>query len=89
VVQWRSDGDGTVQSYRVSAISQRLVAGTQPAPPTATVARGAGCSALSSSFRGLRHGTAYVFWLEEGVPDRPAGALRYWLVGQSTGVLVP
>ena len=88
VVQWLSDGDGSVQSYRVSALSQRLVAGTQPAPPTATVARGVGCSSRSVTFRGLRHGTAYVFWLEEASPDHPAGGLRYWLVGQSAGVRV-
>lgn len=88
VVRWLRDGDGTVRSYRVTAISQRLVAGTQPAPPSVTVARGLGCGARSVSFSGLRHGSSYVFWLEEGIPD-PAGGLHYWLVGQSTGVLVP
>jgi hypothetical protein len=87
-VSWVSDGDPTVQSYRVSAISQRLVGGTQPAAPTSTTPRRAGCSPHSVGFSGLRSGTAYVFWLEEAIPD-PAGGLRYWLVGQSTGVLVP
>lgn len=87
-VGWLSDGDGTVRSYRVSAISQRLVAGTQPAGPSVTTARGVGCGPRSVTFSGLRHGTAYVFWLEEGTPD-PAGGLRYWMVGQSAGVLVP
>jgi hypothetical protein len=87
VVGWTGDGDGAVRSYRVSAISQRLVAGTQPAPPTATVAPGVGCRPLSASFSGLRHGAAYVFWLEEGIPDR-AGGLRFWQVGRSAGVVV-
>ena len=87
VVGWAGDGDGAVRSYRVSAISQRLVAGTQPAPPTATVAPGAGCTPLRVSFSGLRHGAAYVFRLEEGIPDR-AGELRFWEVGQSAGVVV-
>jgi hypothetical protein len=87
VVRWTGDGDGTVRSYRVSAISQRLVAGTQPPPPTATTARGVGCGPHSVSFGGLRHGSGYVFRLEEAIPD-PAGGLRYWQVGQSSGVLV-
>jgi hypothetical protein len=77
-----------VRSYRVSAISQQLYAGTQPAPPTVTVARGVGCGPLSVTLTGLTHGTDYVFWLEEGDPD-PTGGLRYWLVGQSPGVLIP
>jgi hypothetical protein len=88
LVSWVSDGDGTVRSYRVSAISQRLVAGAQPAAPSITTARGVGCGPRGVSFSGLRHGTAYVFWVEEGSPD-PAGGLRFWMVGQSTGVLVP
>jgi hypothetical protein len=77
-----------VQSYRVSAISQRLVAGNQPAAPSITTAGGVGCGPVTVSFSGLRHGTGYVFWLEEGIPD-PTGGLRYWMVGQSPGALVP
>jgi hypothetical protein len=88
LISWINDGDGAVQTYRVTAVSQRLVAGSQPAPPSVTTARGNGCGARSVNVRGLRHGTAYVFWLEEGSPD-PAGGLRYEMVGQSTGVLVP
>lgn len=87
-VSWVSDGNTSVRSYRVSAISQRLVAGTQPAAPTTTTSPGVGCGPRNVSFSGLRHGTGYVFWLEEGIPD-PDGSVRYWLVGQSTGVLVP
>jgi hypothetical protein len=88
VVAWLGDGDRTVRSYRVSAISQRLVAGTQPAAPSVTTASGVGCGPRSVILRGLRHRTPYVFWLEEGSPD-PAGGLRYWLVGRTIGVLVP
>jgi hypothetical protein len=88
VVGWLSDGDATVRSYRLSAISQRLVAGTQPAAPSITTAPGVGCGPRSVSFSGLSRGTAYVFWLEEGTPD-PAGGLRFWMVGQSSAVLVP
>lgn len=87
-VSWVSDGDASVRSYRVSAISQRLVGGTQPAAPTITTPPGVGCGPRSVSFSGLRRGTGYVFWLEQGVPD-PTGGLRYWMVGQSTGVFVP
>lgn len=87
-VSWVSDGDPTVRSYRVTAMSQRLVGGTQPAAPTTTTARGTGCSPRSVSFSGLRRATPYVFWLEEAIPE-PTGGLRYWMVGQSAGVLVP
>lgn len=88
-VGWRSDGDTSVPSYRVSAVSQRLVTGSQPAPITATVARGAGCGPLSVSITGLIHPVFYVFWLEEGRVDRVTGVLRYTMVGQSAAVLVP
>ena len=87
-VSWVSDGNTSVRSYRVSAISQRLVAGSQPAAPTITAPPGVGCGPHSVRFSGLRHGTGYVFWLEEGIPD-PTGGLRYWQVGESIGVLVP
>ena len=88
-VTWTSDGDARVSSYRVSAVSQHLVAGTQPAYPTATIARGAGCRAVSVSLSGLRHGTPYVFWLEEASVDPSTHVLVYTLVGQSGGVVVP
>jgi hypothetical protein len=87
-VSWVSDGDVSVRSYRVTALSQQLVGGTQPAAPTLTTPRGTGCGSRSVSFSGLSHRAGYVFWLEEGIPD-PNGALRYWMVGQSTGVHVP
>lgn len=87
-VSWISDGDASVRSYRVTALSQRLVGGTQPAAPSVTTPRGTGCGSRSVRFSGLSRGAGYVFWLEEGIPD-PNGALRYWMVGQSTGVLVP
>lgn len=88
-IGWRSDGDTSVTSYRVSAVSQQLVAGSQPARLTATVARGAGCAPLSVSIAGLMHPATYVFWLEEGRVDRVTGVLRYTMVGQSPAVLVP
>lgn len=88
-VSWRSDGDASVQSYRITAVSQQLVAGSQPAPPTATVPRGVGCSQLGLTLSGLAHAVRYVFWLEEASPDPVSGTLRYTLVGQSTGVLIP
>lgn len=87
-VSWVSDGDASVRTYRVTAVSQHLVAGAQPAAPTTTTPLGIGCGPRSVSFSGLRHGTGYVFWLEEGIAD-PDGSLRYWMAGQSTGVLVP
>jgi hypothetical protein len=88
-ITWTSDGDASVSSYRVSAVSQRLVAGTQPSYPTATIARGAGCRSVSVTLSGLRHGTPYVFWLEEASVDPSTHVLVYTLVGESGGVLVP
>jgi hypothetical protein len=88
-ITWTSDGDASVSSYRVSAVSQHLVAGTQPPYPTTTIARGPGCRAVSVTLSGLRHGTPYVFWLEEASVDLSTRALVYTLVGQSGGVLVP
>lgn len=88
-VTWRSDGDTTVAGYRVSAVSQRLVAGSQQAPVTATSARGGGCTSPSVTLSGLGHQVSYVFWLEEAHTDPVTKTLRYTMVGQSAAVLVP
>lgn len=88
-ISWLSDGDTTVASYRVSAISQQLVAGTQPAHPTVTIARGPGCAQLRVTLAALGHRVPYVFWLEEARVAPGSGSAQYTLVGRSSGVLIP
>ena len=59
------DGSTQVIGYRVSAVSQQLVSGTQPAPLQQVVGQQAGCPQLSVRMTGLTSGVPYVFWLEE------------------------
>lgn len=87
-VSWQADGDADVQRYRVQAVSQRLVSGLQPDPPVQIAAQPEDCVPVTVAFAGLTSGVAYVFWLEEEVPDT-FGVLRWVQVGTSDAVVIP
>jgi hypothetical protein len=86
-VSWQADGSAGVLRYRVQAVSQRLVTGRQPEPPVQIAAQPAGCVPVTVAFAGLAPGVAYVFWLEEEVPDT-AGVPRWVQVGTSGPVVI-
>ena len=86
-VSWQADGRTEVRRYRVQAVSQRLVTGLQPEPPSQIAAQPAGCEPVTVAFRGLTSGVPYVFWLEEEVPDS-FGVLRWVQVGTSAAVVI-
>jgi hypothetical protein len=87
-VTWMSDDRAEVRSYQVSAVSQTLVGGTQPAPVTATAARPDGCQQVSVTVPGLVTGRSYVFWLEEQVTSPSTGVTRLEQVGSSSPVVI-
>lgn len=87
-LSWMADDHPDVQGYRISAVSQRLVPGSQPAPPSADVAQVSGCRTVTGQLTGLSSGTYYVFWLEEAQRDATSGVVRYVQVGSSDPVLI-
>lgn len=87
-VSWQADGRAAVQGYRVTAVSQELVAGEQPAPRQVSVGQRAGCGEVSAVLTGLTPGAAYVFWLEEALLDGTTGLTEYVQIGWSSPVVV-
>ncbi|WP_369256998.1 hypothetical protein [Geodermatophilus amargosae] len=87
-VSWQADGRDAVQGYRVTAVSQQLVSGVQPAPPQVTVGQREGCGEVTAGIGGLTSGVAYVFWLEELVLDAERQVTEYEQVGWSPAVVI-
>ncbi|WP_412735058.1 fibronectin type III domain-containing protein [Krasilnikovia sp. MM14-A1259] len=61
VVRWNNPGDESVVAYRVTAISQDLVGGSQPQLPWTVVDPGHGCHTVTATVPGLQPHTRYVF----------------------------
>ncbi|MGY1738243.1 hypothetical protein [Geodermatophilus sp. SYSU D00684] len=87
-VSWQADGRESVQGYRVTAVSQQLVSGPQPAPPQVTVGQRGDCGEVTASIGGLTSGVPYVFWLEELVLDAGTQVTEYQQVGWSSPVVI-
>jgi hypothetical protein len=86
-VSWQADGHTDVRRYRVRAVSQRLVPGLQPEPPSLIAPQPAGCVPVTVTLGGLTSGVPYVFWLEEEVPDT-FGVLRWVQMGTSAPAVI-
>jgi hypothetical protein len=87
-VSWQADGRDDVRGYRVTAVSQQLVSGEQPAPPQVTVGQPADCGEVTAVLGGLTPGVPYVFWLEELLLDADTQVTEYVQVGWSSPVVV-
>ncbi|MGY1701717.1 hypothetical protein [Geodermatophilus sp. SYSU D00766] len=87
-VSWQADGRDDVRGYRVTAVSQALTPGGQPAPPRVDVAQRADCGEVSTVLGGLTPGVPYVFWLEEALLDADTQVVEYVQVGWSSPVVV-
>ena len=87
-VTWQASDQAEVQGYRVSAVSQQLVGGTQPAPVQQTVGQVDDCRQLSVTLGGLTPGVPYVFWLEEQTASNVRTTLRWVQVGTSDAVVI-
>jgi hypothetical protein len=66
-VQWPSSYG---PNYRVAAVNQKLVSGTQPPPTWLNVPAGPGCT-VTATLTGLIPGNPYVVWLD--APNTPRG----------------
>jgi hypothetical protein len=87
-LDWMADGRPEVLGYRVQAVSQRLVAGEQPAAVVQSAAQPAGCVPVTVTITGLTSGVPYVFWLEEQVTSASTGVTRLVQVGTSEAVVI-
>jgi hypothetical protein len=61
VVSWWNVGDPALVEYRVAAVSQDLYKGPQPTWVWQTVAKGTGCTRVSTTVTGLNSQVPYVF----------------------------
>lgn len=87
-VSWQAGGRAEVLGYRVSAVSQTLVPGGQPAPVQRTVGQPADCAPVTVTLGGLVPGDAYVFWLEEETVDVATSEVRFVQIGTSQPVVI-
>jgi hypothetical protein len=87
-VSFPADSSSAVRSYRVQAVSQRLVGGSQPARVVVTAPQRSGCGQITVTLRGLRSRTPYVFFLEEQATDPHYPATRFVSVGSSDAVVI-
>jgi hypothetical protein len=63
-VTWYNAGDPSLESYRLAAIPQNLVAGHQPPVRWQTIPAGAGCRTMTAIVRDLDRRAPYIFWLD-------------------------
>jgi hypothetical protein len=83
-VQWAAQYGPT---YRVTAVDQQLVVGTQPPPTWQTVSVGGGCTG-TATISGLKSGGAYIVWLDAPDSGRNIDGSRRLRSGKS-GVVHP
>jgi hypothetical protein len=74
-------------NYRVAAVNQKLVTGTQPPPTWVNVTAGTGCT-VSATLTGLISGNPYVVWLDAPNTPRRLDNSRSLYSGRS-GVVRP
>jgi hypothetical protein len=87
-VSFPSDPSSSVRSYRVQAVSQHLVSGTQSAHVVATAGQQTNCGQVTVRLTGLASGDPYVFWLEEEQVDAGNGKAQFVQVGASEPVVI-
>lgn len=85
---WQAGGRASVLSYRVTAVSQQLVTGEQPAPLQVLAAAPDDCQQLAVTIGGLAAGVPYVFWMEEETYDATRDVTSFVQVGSTEGVVI-
>jgi hypothetical protein len=85
-VTFPADTSKDVRGYRVQAVDQRLVTGTQPGHVGGTAAQVTGCVDVTVTVSGLTSGDSYVFWVEEQQVDDVNGLTQFVQVGSSEPV---
>jgi hypothetical protein len=74
-------------NYRVAAVDQKLITGTQPPPTWVNVSASAGCT-TTATLTGLISGNPYVVWLDAPNTPRRLDNSRDLYSGRS-GIVVP
>jgi hypothetical protein len=85
-VTFPADTSTDVRGYRVQAVDQHLVSGTQPAHVVATAAQVTGCADVTVTVGGLTSGDRYVFWIEEQQVTDAIALTQFVQVGSSEAV---
>ena len=88
VVTWTASDQTEVSAYRISAVSQRLVQGSQADPVEQELTHASDCTQLSLTMTGLTSGTPYVFWLEQYTKSDVKDVSRWVQVGTSDAVVI-
>jgi hypothetical protein len=83
-VEWPAQFGST---YRITAVDQQLVVGTQPPPTWKTVPAAGGCT-VTTTITGLTSGGAYIVWLDAPDSGRNIDGSRRLRSGKS-GVVRP
>ena len=83
-VSWPRQWDS---GYRITAVRQPLVSGSQPTPTWQTVPAGTGCT-VTATISGLKSGTPYVVWLDAPGTGAERDGTRHPYSG-SSGVVYP
>ena len=84
VVSWYSVGGDNLVQFRLTAISQDLVAGKQRDVGFVTVVPGAPCGPMSARISGLDRKTGYVFSVDAVVVSRSGAGTHAATVARST-----
>jgi hypothetical protein len=87
-VSWYHAGDASLQSYRLVAVAQRLIAGAQPEPAWQSIEAGAGCREMTATVTGLDSGAPYVFSLDAVTTNRTSDGTRSVLIARSQVVTI-
>jgi hypothetical protein len=83
-VTWPRQWDS---NYRITAVPQPLVSGSQPGYTWTNIAPGTGCT-VSTTISGVRSGTPYVIWLDAPNTGYERDGTRHPYSGRS-GVVYP
>jgi hypothetical protein len=73
--------------YRITAVKQPLIAGSQPNYPWQAVAAGTGCT-VTATISGLKKGVPYIVWLDAPDTGHERDGTRHPYSGRS-GVVYP
>jgi hypothetical protein len=88
-VTWPNAGDPQMVSYRLAAVPQKLLAGTQAPIAWQTIVPGQGCVMMTATVTGLNSNEYYIFWLDAVTVPPTNYYTEDVMVARSIPVLIP
>jgi hypothetical protein len=86
VVTWYHGGDPAMVEYRLTALPQRIVQGSQPDLAWQSIAAGTGCRTVTATVTGLDRAAPYVFSLDAVRTNHNSDGTRTSTVARSSVV---